>query len=289
MDRLSKSPFSLYDFLGYFIPGALFCYLFAIVFDIEEIKWLNIEFFLGLHVFDQSVAFILFSYVFGHAINYLSTLTIEKYSIWSIGYPSKYLFGVKPECYFKKLINKDDENEKESYYISIIWRSGLMIVILPLCVIDFVFGKLCGFRLHYTNSLDATLSGLIQNRIKQFKIHHNYDFGDETGDFFRPIWHYYYEKFGTHAVKLDNYVALYGFTRSISFIFCIYCWLIGLSFFFHFSLLNNLLFPIILSTILTYIFYLAFLKFYRRFTLEGFMCLVIDNDLNKVKEEILKK
>ena len=100
MDRLSKSPFSLYDFLGYFIPGALFCYLFAIVFDIEEIKWLNIEFFLGLRVFDQSVAFTLFSYVFGHAINYLSTLTIEKYSIWSIGYPSKYLFGVKPECYF---------------------------------------------------------------------------------------------------------------------------------------------------------------------------------------------
>ena len=131
MDRVSKSPFSLYDFLGYFIPGALFCYLFAIVFEIEEIKWLNIEFFLGLRVFDQSVAFILFSYVFGHAINYLSTLTIEKYSIWSIGYPSKYLFGVKPECYFKKLIDKDDEKEKESYYISIIWRSGLMIVILP--------------------------------------------------------------------------------------------------------------------------------------------------------------
>jgi len=289
MERLSKSPFSLYDFLGYFIPGALFCYLFTVVFDVDEIKWLNLEFFRGLRVFDQSVAFTLISYVLGHAINYFSTLTIEQYSIWSIGYPSRYLFGEKPESYFKKLINKDDEKEKRSHYRSMVWRRGLIVVILPLWVIDHIIGVKWDFRLHYTNALDPTLDNLIKCRIEQFKAKHNYNFENGNGDFFRPIWHYYYEKFGTHAVKLDNYVALYGFTRSMSFIFCIYCLLITVSIFFQSSLWYYFLVAIILSAGLSYIFYLAFLKFYRRFTLEGFMCLVIDNDLNDDKVENLKQ
>ena len=285
MDRISKSPFSLYDFLGYFIPGALFCYLFAIVFEISEIKCLNLEFFQGLSLFDQSVAFILLSYVLGHAINYLSTLTIEKYSIWSIGYPSKYLFGEKPESYFKILINEDDVNEKKSHCRSMRWRRGLIIVIFPLWVTDQLIGVKWGLRSHYTNALDSILSGLIKRRIEQFKVKHNYDFENGNGDFFRPISHYYYEKFDTHALKFDNYVALYGFTRSLSFIFCIYCLLIAVSIFFQSYLWLYSVVGIILSTGLSYIFYLAFVKFYRRFTLEGLMCLVIDNDLNKVEKE----
>lgn len=70
MDSSHKSPFSLYDFLGYFIPGALFFYLLVLFFKIEEIKWLDIDFFRDLRLFDQSVAFIILSYVLGHVINY---------------------------------------------------------------------------------------------------------------------------------------------------------------------------------------------------------------------------
>src|SRR5690554_823907 len=120
MENPHKSPFSLYDFLGYFIPGALSCYLFVLVFDLESIKWLNLEFFSDLRVFDQSVAFIILSYVLGHAINYFSSLTIERYSIWNIGYPSRYILGIKRECYFKRMkdikenVNKYESEEKKS-------------------------------------------------------------------------------------------------------------------------------------------------------------------------------
>jgi hypothetical protein len=293
MERISKNPFSFYDFLGYFIPGALFCYLFAIVFDINATEEFNLEIYKKLGVFDQSVAFIIISYVLGHAVNYFSSLTIEKYSNWSIGYPSRYLFGEKPDCYFKTLKNKDDKKERKSYIISMGWRIGLLIVIFPLWVFDQIIGVICNFRLHYTNTLDNTLSSLIKGKIKQFKAKNHYDFENSDGDFFRPIWHYYYEKFGSHAVKLDNYVALYGFTRSMSFIFCFYCWLIFLSTIFNgplwsiylFSLIPVGIIAIILCTFFSYVFYLAFLKFYRRFTLEGFMCLLIDNDLNDDKEK----
>lgn len=284
MDKIHKSPFSLYDFLGYFIPGALFWYLFVIVFDIDNVKLSNLDFFKELPAFDQSVAFIIVSYVLGHAINYLSSLSIERYSIWSIGYPSRYIFGDLPESYFKKLKNKEDRKEKISHRISMIWRTILMIAIFPLYITDLVIGKMWGFRRYYTNPLDSTLKMLIKKRIDQFKIKHKYNFDGESNgeeDFFRPIWHYYYENFEAHAVKLDNYVALYGFTRTMSLIFCIYCWLIAISIFFHVSSWSNNVISIALSMGLSYVFYLAFVKFYRRFTLEGFMCLVIDPELNE--------
>lgn len=292
MENPHKSPFSLYDFLGYFIPGALSCYLFVLVFGIESINWLNLEFFRGLRVFDQSVAFIILSYVLGHAINYFSSLTIERYSIWNIGYPSRYILGIKPECYFKRMKDikektNDPESEKQKkqqlkeFWISLAWRLGLLIVILPLSLIDFVIGNLLGFKRHYTNPVDNSLKSIIEERTKEFKKHHGYDGGAGKGDYFRPIWHYYYEKFGAHSVKLDNYVALYGFTRSMSFIFCSFSWLIAV-FKYDGDAFRQYVVALLFFVFLSYVFYLAFVKFYRRFTLEGLMCLVIDKDLVQV-------
>ena len=108
-----KNPFSFYDFLGYFIPGALFCYLFVLAFGAKVGDWIGLDFFQGLSLFEQSIAFIIVSYVLGHIVNYLSTITIERYSIWSIGYPSKYIFGILPKGYFKTLDNLNDEEEKK--------------------------------------------------------------------------------------------------------------------------------------------------------------------------------
>jgi hypothetical protein len=284
MDRISKSPFSLYDFLGYFIPGALFCYLIAIAFKLDSYVWLNIDFFRGLGLFDQSIAFVIVAYVLGHALNHLSTLTIERYSIWSIGYPSKYILGIKQKSYFKKLKDKNDKDEekrrKKELCISKVWRISLLIVISPMFIFDFLIGKIAGFRRNYTNSIDTTLKNIIVKRIEKFSNKYGYNI-DGDGDYFRIIWHYYYEKFNVHAVKLDKYVALYGFTRAVSFVFCIFCWIITLSLIVHSSPWYYYLITLPASGFLSYIFYIAFVKFYRRFTLEGFMCLVIDEELEK--------
>lgn len=292
MERIKKSPFSLYDFLGYFIPGALFCYLFVMVFDIEKIRWLNIVFFDRLSLFNKSVAFIIMSYVLGHVINYLSSLTIERYSIWSIGYPSRYILGKENDSYLitKKEIEQrakergesiSEEQINKEFRVSHYWRIILWISISPMLIFDFLIGKKGGFRRFYTNSVDDFLKEEINLRLQQFKILHGYDKSGHNGDFYRPIWHYYYEKFDVHASKFDNYVALYGFTRSMSFIFCSYSWLITLSLIIKGATWNEYVTGIALFSVLSYVFYLAFVKFYRRYTLEGLMCLVIDEDLRK--------
>ena len=285
MDSSHKSPFSLYDFLGYFIPGALFFYLLVLFFKIEEIKWLDIDFFRDLRLFDQSVAFIILSYVLGHVINYLSSLTIERYSIWSIGYPSRFILGEKEKYYFKRFKNIDENETKRNrwkqFRLSFLWRLGLLVIVFPMYVVDLILGNIFGLRRHYTNSVDPKLKSIIVSRMQKFKEFHNYSTNESKGkenDYFRPIWHYYYEKFGAHAVKLDNYVALYGFTRSMSFIFCLFSWLVFIFKYYGTWNKENLILIVGLA-ILSYFFYLSFVKFYRRFTLEGFMCLIIDKEL----------
>lgn len=89
--------------------------------------------------------------------------------------------------------------------------------------------------------------------------------------------------------KLDNYVALYGFLRAITLIAnCFTLWLclkyilptlkIGAEVDWH------LVFLLVLCVGVTYIFFMSFMKFYRRFTLESFMCLVIDSSFKEIPQ-----
>lgn len=85
--------------------------------------------------------------------------------------------------------------------------------------------------------------------------------------------------------KMDNYVALYGFLRSITFISdCATLWITVKYLIPTINISANLNFHLILiwlsCILVTNIFFMAFIKFYRRFTLESFMCLVIDTSFN---------
>lgn len=280
---VSKSPFSLYDFLGYFIPGALMIYLIALIFQINPIVWLDRKLLNDLHMFEKTFSFVILSYILGHCISYLSSVTIERYSIWSIGYPSKYILGQNKNCYFKKWIETNEKNtfkdRLKEYIISFFWRLALLIFILPMFVFDFGIGIVLSFRRFYTNSVDDTLKDIILKKMKIFRNTYKY-LSSKKGDYYRIIYHYVYEKFEAHRVKFDNYVALYGFTRAISLVMCVYSWILLYVIikekFFSFEWSNSFMIAFILSSLMSYIFYLAFVKFYRRYTLEGFMCLVID-------------
>jgi p-aminobenzoyl-glutamate transporter AbgT len=94
-------------------------------------------------------------------------------------------------------------------------------------------------------------------------------------------------------VKFNNYVALYGFTRAISFVFCAFGWILLIKIIADRIKPNESenwhIYAFIASSLLSYFFYLAFVKFYRRYTLEGFMCLTIDPDLQQASEEAKKQ
>ena len=304
-----KNPFSLYDFLGYFVPGALCLYLMVFLFDISGVK--SFDEIANLHFgrVDLSIAFVIIAYIIGHTINYISSITIEKYSNWMFGYPSAFLLKKERKGYYKKARQEDLEEwlkgniehcklhlfiKKGMYWSkwnwlhkfsllrlrSSVWRFGLLLFIFPVSTIDWIFGKWFGLRLYYTNPLDYILIVTVQNNLEKLLLKLNIE-GGNNFDYNRILNHYYYEKFQKHILKFDNYVALYGFCRCLSLIFCLTTSSILFLVFFNDAVLftSQVVIMFCLSSFLSFVFFMAFMKFYRRFTLEGFMCLVIDKTL----------
>lgn len=87
--KLSQNPFSLYDFLGYLVPG-MFLILFYINLSAYDSS-LGLEQFLNsqpISELQNYVGFVVASYLLGHALAILSSYSIERYALWKYGYPS---------------------------------------------------------------------------------------------------------------------------------------------------------------------------------------------------------
>lgn len=303
-------PFSLYDFIGYFIPGALLLYcifitnflfnsdvesLYKLLLNVESLNKLNLE---------SILFFIIISYCLGFIISLISSITIEKLAERHFGYPSTYLLNDNVE--------KIAENKFE-----IVYRFFIFLFIFPIFIISKVFKVLLPEKL--TKPLKPILIVSIKESIYNFlfdkkiinrntheetltKINkiktliNNEDFVSAISklkdivlkfDYFRLIQHHTYEIKSNHQVKYNNYVALYGFARTISLVMIINLWyIIFKSTFiiecnqltFHFSFNCSIFLIFIINLCFSILFYMGFFKFYRKFTLEGLMLLLIDTN-----------
>lgn len=293
---IKQNPFSLYDFLGYFIPGAIFFYIILLLIkgddinsinDIIKVVSENKEF-----QFDKVLFFIIISYSIGHLISYLSSITIENFANYKYDYPSKYLLGLnRKQEYFPKDIKWQIK----------FFRFWLAVLILPISILDYILGEWFLFKNFYTKQLDEFLVEIIKEKnLELLDQLYPPEFNKiKDYDFHRIISHYVYENSKNHQFKMTNYVALYGFLRALSLICCFLFWLFFYksiieaflyfkkiikidNFRFSFNDFNIDLFLIILVSLLTsYIYYMGFMKFYRRYTLEAYMLVAIDADIIK--------
>lgn len=282
---MKKNPFSIYDFLGYVFPGAFTICLFRYIYiskgtlkvtSFIESMLSNNDYF----NWEDTVLFIILSYIAGHVIAYASSLTIEPFAVWKYGYPSAFLLGKTSKYY-----GNSSNNESNWRRICIcFFKTIVAIFLLPILLCSVLLGDLLCLKHYYIKKLDNYLCECISCKIKLLIKHlqlpslENID----NVDFHRIIYHYAYEHSSNHIAKMDNYVALYGFMRSICFIInfaTLYFIYVAVSNNMHFS---NYCILILSMTIISYFFFMAFMKFYRRFTLEAFMCL-ISND--KIKFE----
>lgn len=108
-------------------------------------------------------------------------------------------------------------------------------------------------------------------------------------DYFRAVYHFCLEKCPAHVSSLKNYVSMYGFLRTLTFLFTTLFWLgvgkaaiLALKWFFVQSAAEQLIFydKLVIAMwligsawLVTYVFFMAFVKFYRRYTLEALMAL----------------
>lgn len=266
-----QNPFSLYDFLGYFTPGAILLY--SSLFLAKAI-WPDTPTFheaaahIGLDEAEAYLPFVLIAYTVGHLLSFVSSISIERYSLWAMGYPSKYLLGVKNKGYF---------HSEKSFVLRIIVRAVVFLLILPISALDLLLGKILGMRDLYAKPLDQLLITVIRKKVDDLLMTEG-GIADLTAygkagdlDFFRFAYHYSVENAQHHLPKMQNYVALFGFLRNISLISVLAFWLAlyGVSKgFVPWQVLPPL-------AIASYLYFMAFVKFYRRFCLEALMATAV--------------
>lgn len=273
---MKQNPFSLYDFLGYFIPGAILIYAFVIIAackELTEITFQNVLKKLPNLSLEGIVFILIISYSFGHILSFISSITVEKYSVWKYGFPSKYLLGIqipKFSAHFKT-------------YYGFFWGVLILIVLFPIAILDLILGKWLGFKLFYLKTTDSHLQKAIILKVERLYFH--LGLGEKkfneirNSDFFRIIQHFTFDNTQNHNSKFTNYIALYGFLRTMTLILNVLFWYFVIHFILieEYSLLSLTI--LILTAILGYSFFMAFMKFYRKYTLQGFMVLVANKEI----------
>jgi hypothetical protein len=266
-----QNPFSLYDFLGYFTPGAILLY--ASLYLAKTI-WPDTPTFhdaaarIGLDRAEAYLPFVLIAYAIGHISSFVSSVSIERYSLWAMGYPSKYLLGVDHKGYF---------HSDKHFRLRAVVRSAIFLLILPISALDLLLGKILGMRDLYAKPLDQLLITVIRQKVDHLLMTKggiaDLSAHGKAGDldFFRFAYHYSVENAQHHLPKMQNYVALFGFLRNISLISVLAFWLTLYAV--SKSLIPWQALPAL--AIASYLYFMAFVKFYRRFCLEALMATAV--------------
>jgi len=273
--NIKQNPFSFYDFLGYLIPGAVFLYGVLLVVGHLSPTETAVGFAASKLSFDKAefyIPFTLLAYITGHFLSFISSITIERYSIWAHGYPSKYLLGISSKKYL---------DVTEHKCLRRVMRIIVLGVLAPISVLDWLLGAQAGMRDLYAKALDELLIDVLRRRIKCLIGDHaqvqncSEDEMDIQLDFFRYAYHYAVENAENHLPKMQNYVALYGFMRTLTFISLILFWIVvwhvittGV------SCIAGLV-AVFLAAITTFLLFMGFVKFYRRFSLEALMAMAV--------------
>lgn len=275
---IRQNPFSLYDFLGYLIPGAITIYSYLIIAYFKSTDDIDLDCLIesiGTYSLDTLFLFIVLSYTLGHLLSFLSSISIENYGNRMYGYPSKYILGIDHDNFFNK-----NQNWK-----SVFWRSILIIILFPIFLPDLLLGRVLGLSKSYAKSLDEDLKNIVINRISQILqviggSKYDADFVSEAKefDFNRIISHYAYEHTDYHHARMSNYVALYGFLRTLALIFNSLFWYVLINVISNNSYSGVNILILSLLILMSYILFMAFMKFYRRYTLEGIMIVSVEKN-----------
>lgn len=286
----SKNPFSIYDFLGYLFPGAFLVISLMCIVDINELSIPSIlDFFQDKFYhfsFESFLYLVVVYYVVGHVLSYLSSITIERFSLWNFGYPSEFLMDQKSECnYFNRVVtNCGSHNCKTSTWrdktIRIILRLVIGVLLIPIIIPYWILSTGFSIRDFIVKPLDCHTKKCVEVGIGQLEQRLGHDLTNDDVDYSRLIYHYYARKCPQFLSRTDNYVALYGFLRSSCLAFNILTIIVPMLWVSELDIISFLLLVASMSFI-SFVLFLAFMKFYRRYSLEIFMMLISDDELQQ--------
>ena len=239
---MDKNPFSIHDFLGYVLPGGVALLLAYMVYKNPDTNYMTSQEFIdaikntikalsegGISTIELSVAYIIASYIVGHIVAYLSSITIERMSIWYYNYPSVFLIADERKArFFSDIKEQWKDNKKFEASGNLILRVLVSLLLLPLTICLLLIKRL-HLDQYFIKPLDSYLKESIKLKFEILAKNLGLSEIEKTkdSDTHRVIYHYMYENFPGHRAKMDNYVALYGVLRALTLIaniFILYIW-----------------------------------------------------------------
>lgn len=298
MFDIEKSHFSFFDLFAYIIPGAIGMMIILIFTNLWCVTDPNIEVWVeiiekGINAksvtFMDSIWFILLTYILGHITSFLSSISIEAYSHWRYKYPSDFLMLRSPLQQTDLKKNNGYDSNSPYNWLTLVLQIIISIIIMPVSLLELFFGELLKCKYYYLKPLDKIYTDVIDIRISTLmtllQLAKKEEFKDDNNDalvdsdFHRIAYHYEKDKLTAHKQNFEGYIALYDFHRALSLIFVFAFWFYLYFIISHaFYSCEAILIGVILF-ILPYLFFIMFMKFYRRLTLETFMYLITDCDL----------
>ena len=292
--------------MGYLFPGIIALFFIQLMWDGNDNSIYNI---LNITTFEEitkkvdqsinletSVICVVFAYVIGHIISYISSVTVEYFANKTFGYPSEYLMDSNGQKWWKLVsryfFNLDNDklqmHERIKHILlqiitgRFICRLIISTILFPISFMTFVLGNCFGINSFITRPLDYYLIEGIKCKYQKLML--NLEIKpqkvDVKCDYHRIIMHYVYYNLPICQNKTDNYISLYGFLRSICLI------MNGMFLFITLKIIPTLdinasfdekkVWTWSILFILSYISFLAFVKFYRRFTLENYMIMLTE-------------
>lgn len=275
-----KQPtLSAYDFLGYLFPGFAFLVLVDItyLYHIDH-EALTYDFLVERYSdfsFSSLFAAVVISYLAGHIISFISSIVVEKYSIWHFGHHKDYLLdtGIENHSYFKA-------SGSNAPFTSRTLRFLIWVMMLPISFYVYLFGKLIGLQKNYVHPFDPLILAAVRKTIcltiKKCGIEDPDKLGTPSHhELDKLALHYVLEHAPVHAAALKNYVVLYGFLRSICLLSLAIFWGIFAHILFDCSItLTVKLWSVFLASLFCLTCFLNYYKFFRRYYEETFYAIL---------------
>lgn len=167
-----------------------------------------------------------------------------------------------------------------------------MLILFPVSAFMLFFGKLLSITSFVARPLDEYVRNSITNKLNNLSTTLSLDRPDvnSDADYHRIVMHYVYLNIPNCQRKVDNYVAMYGFLRAIALIACVvFDYFLIDQIKYSYAIINKVGWDkccvdwtsvkiFILMAIVANLLYMAFVKFYRRFTLENYMALLTEKN-----------
>jgi len=237
-----KAPqFSAYDFLGYLMPGLVLIALIDCTWLYHAksiaLSWDYLTERYSALKWQDTIPLVLFGYFLGHTVSFLSSMIVEEHARLMHGSPASFIVRKAKPSYFdcgKWTLKRGFGNA-----VIVVIRFCMAMFMFPLTWIEILFSRIVPVSRRYTFPITRLLKRCLIAAEDRFL--HEMGVTTPAGNppgrskdelhwglgFERLALHYALETAPAHLFTLRNYVVLYGFLRSMTFILLVVAWIIA--------------------------------------------------------------